>query len=85
MEPNTFIVSMTTPPSIETLSAIPGITHVEHITDTRFRMRFSSGQEITKKMIELSVANEWHLHEIILERDSLDAVFAQLSGKNILI
>lgn len=83
MEPNTFIVSMTAPPSIDTLSQIPGITHVEHITDNRFRVRFSSGQEITKKMIELSVANNWHLHEIILERDSLDAAFAQLSGKNI--
>ncbi|WP_065218666.1 MULTISPECIES: ABC transporter ATP-binding protein [Butyricimonas] len=83
MEPNTFIVSMTAPPSIDTLSKIPGITHVEHITDTRFRMHFSSGQEITKKMIELSVANNWHLHEIILERDSLDTAFAQLSGKNI--
>lgn len=83
MEPNTFLVSMTTPPPIKILSQIPNITHVEHITDTRFRMRFSSGQEITKKMIELSVANNWHLHEIILERDSLDAAFAQLSGKNI--
>ena len=83
MEPNTFIVSMTAPPSIDTLSKIPGITHVEHITDTRFRMHFSSGQEITQKMIELSVTNNWHLHEIILERDSLDAAFAQLSGKNI--
>ena len=83
MAPNTFLVSMKTPPPIKILSQIPDITHVEHITDTRFRMRFSSGQEITKKMIELSVANNWHLHEIILERDSLDAAFAQLSGKNI--
>ena len=83
MEPNTFIITMRTPPSIETLSQIAGISHVEHITDTRFRMEFSTSQDITKKMIELSVANEWHLHEIALERDSLDATFAQLSGKNI--
>jgi len=83
MEPNTFIVIMENPPSIEALKQIPDITHVEHITDTRFRMQFSSGQDITKKMIELSVTNNWHLHELILERDSLDAAFAQLSGKNI--
>lgn len=83
IEPNTFIVSMTAPPSLETLVNIPGITHVEHITDTRFRLQFSTNQDITKKIVELSVANEWHLHEIILERDSLDAAFAQLSGKNI--
>ena len=81
MEPNTFIVSMRTPPTMEELAKIPGITHVEHITDHRFRMQFSSGQDVTKKMVELSVAHDWHLHEILLERDSLDAVFAQLSGK----
>ena len=83
MEPNTFIVIMGTPPSIEQLQQIPGITHVEHITDTRFRMQFSTAPDITKKIIELSVTNNWRLQELILERDSLDAAFAQLSGKNI--
>lgn len=83
MEPNTFIIIMENPPSMEVLKQIPGITRVEHITDTRFRVQFSSGQDITKKMIELSVTNNWRLHELILERDSLDAAFAQLSGKNI--
>ena len=83
MEPNTFIVVMERPPSLEVLTQIPGITHVEHITNTRYRMQFSSSQDITKTMIELSVTNNWRLHEIILERDSLDSVFAQLSGKNI--
>ena len=81
MEPNTFIVVMETPPSLEVLAQIPGITHVEHITNTRDRMQFSSSHYITKTMIELSVTNNWRLHEIILERDSLDSVFAQLSGK----
>ena len=83
VEPNSLFVSMMTPPPMEELSRIEGILHVEHITDTRFRMRFSTGQDITKKIINLSVSNGWHLHEIVLERDSLDAVFAQLSGKNI--
>ena len=81
MEPNTFIVVLETPPSLEVVAQIPGITHVEHITNTRYRMQFSSSQDITKTMIELSVTNNWRLHEIILERDSLDSVFAQLSGK----
>lgn len=83
IEPNTFIVVMENPPAIDVLTHIPGITHVEHITDTRFRIQFSTSQDITKKMIELSVTNNWRLHEIMLDRDSLDAVFAQLSGKNI--
>ena len=61
---------MTAPPSLETLVNIPGITHVEHITDTRFRLQFSTNQDITKKIVELSVANEWHLHDYSRKRFS---------------
>ena len=83
VEPNSLLVTLMSPPSMEELGLIPGVENVEHITDTRFRLRFSGEQDITKRIIDLSVKQGWHLHEIVLERDSLDAVFAQLSGKNI--
>lgn len=83
MEPNTFLVTLEAAPDRSTLMEIPGITHVEPITNTRFRIQFSTSQEITKTMVELSVSNNWRLREITLERDSLDSAFAQLSGKNI--
>ena len=83
VEPNSLLVTLMSPPSMEELGRIPGVENVEHITDTRFRLRFSGEQDITKRIIDLSVKQGWHLHEIVLERDSLDAVFAQLSGKNI--
>ena len=81
IDPCTFLVSLEAAPPLEELKKIPGITQVEHITNTRFRMHFSSDQEITKQIINLSVANNWRLSEITLERDSLDTAFAQLSGK----
>lgn len=41
-------------------------------------------QKILANMLyQLSVANNWQLAEIQLERLSLDAIFAQLSGKKV--
>lgn len=81
MEPTTFGMVLENPPSVEALQSIPGITHVESLTDTRFRMHFKNIPDITQRMAELSVSNGWRLSEIILEKESLDAIFAQLSGK----
>lgn len=80
--PSTFIAVLKNPPSIETLRQIPDITEVEHITSTRFRFHFDDTDiNMVEKMAELSVQNGWQAAEIIPEHDSLDIVFAQLSGK----
>lgn len=40
---------------------------------------------MTKRIAVMGVERGWRPSEIILERDSLDTVFAQLSGKGIKI
>ena len=40
---------------------------------------------MTRRITEMGVEKGWRPSEIILERDSLDTVFAQLSGKGIKI
>lgn len=47
----------------------------------RFRIYFKENTGITEKYIEASVANDWDLKDLIVERCSLDEIFAQLSGK----
>ncbi len=80
--PSTFIAVLENPPAIEVLRQIPGITEVEHITSTRFRLHFAdTDANMVERMAELSVQNGWKASEIIPEHDSLDIVFAQLSGK----
>lgn len=79
--PSTFIMILENPPLIKELCDIPGILEVESLTTTRFRVHFQGETEITKRMTELSVAKGWRMSEIVLEHDSLDNVFAQLSGK----
>ena len=44
----------------------------------------SPGKEdntVTEKYVEASVMNDWNLKELVVERCSLDQIFAQLSGK----
>lgn len=81
MAPRTFVMTLGNPPAIEELQAVPGIVKVEGLTATRFRMHFTGEKDITKRVTEMSVARGWRMSEIMLERDSLDTVFAQLSGK----
>lgn len=84
--PSTFLLILENPPALEELKKIPGILKVEHITSTRFRIHFNGeDQDMTQRVVKIAVKNGWKPSEIILERDSLDTVFAQLSGKGIQI
>lgn len=79
IEPDTLIMEMEKLPTEEALLAIEGITEVEFINKTKVRLKFTSGPEITQRMIKASVEKSWPLTEIYLEKASLDGVFAQLS------
>jgi len=79
--PDSLITYLGNPPSLQVLNEIPGITTVEQIDEHTFRMHFNNATEITEKIVEMSVAEEWRLKEINLEKSSLDAIFAQLSNK----
>lgn len=83
MEPATFVVTLENAPAEEELRKIQGVTGVEDLSDSRYRIHFEAVPDITRRMVELSVARNWGLSEISLERSSLDAIFAQLSGKNV--
>ena len=79
--PNSFTVNFSNPPSMSDLSSLPNVLNIDEITPNQFRIRFSEDRDITERLVEMSVANNWKLKEINLEKSSLDTVFAQLSGK----
>lgn len=80
--PDSMLVSMEQPPSITELMAIPGITTVTRLSDKSFRMHFHPSAALSQQVITLSVQKDWQLTEIMLEKSSLDEIFAQLSNKN---
>ena len=83
MDPSVILVIMHNAPSDEELLKIEGIKRVERLTRTRIRLHFVGHKTIIKDIIKKSVNENWELREISLENESLDKVFAKLSGKSI--
>jgi ABC-2 type transport system ATP-binding protein len=81
IQPNSIIIKLGKPPSMEMLGAIEGITNLLQVNDKKFRLKFENAPDITERLVSLSIEKEWHLIEISFEKSSLDQIFAQLSNK----
>lgn len=81
IEPDSFIIELANPPAPEVLGELEGITKVEPLTPNRFRLRFDKSKETMQKVVRTAVAENWGLSESVLQKVSLDEIFAQLSGK----
>lgn len=81
IEPDSLIATLENPPEENELRAIKGIKAVEFLTDKTIRLRFEPAADIAESIVETSVQRRWRLKEIMLEKSSLDAIFAQLSNK----
>ena len=82
MSPSAVRTIMHNAPSSEELMKIEGVERVERLTNTRIRLHFKGDDSIIRRVVEQAVSNQWHLREISLEKESLDKVFAKLSGKD---
>lgn len=79
LSPDSLLVWFHQPPVVEELEALPGVTGAELIQPNQFRVRFDAPRSITERLVELSVQKGWQLREIMLEKSSVDEVFARLS------
>ena len=79
--PNSLYVSFVDAPTVEALARIGGVQNVEELGQGRFRIRFADSQEVTDAIVKKSVAHDWRLSEIRVEKSSLDNIFAELSKK----
>ena len=78
IQPNTLLVELDTPP-MECDLLLPGISKVENLSERRFRLRYDGDQDTAKRVAETCVSRGWGLIELVIEKSSLDAIFAQLS------
>ena len=78
IQPNTLLVELDTPP-MECDLLLPGISKVETLSERRFRLRYDGDQDTAKRVAEVCVKRGWGLIELVIEKSSLDAIFAQLS------
>ncbi|SEW43341.1 ABC-2 type transport system ATP-binding protein [Chitinophaga sp. YR573] len=77
--PDTFLMELQHPPADNELLAIEGVSSLEKLSPTLFRIKYADSVDIIKKIVALSVQREWDLIEIQAEKSSMDAVFAKLS------
>lgn len=83
LAPSTLVAIMRNAPSNEEFQKIENVVRVERLTRTRMRFHFRGDETIVRSIVEASVKNHWGLKEIFLEKESLDTIFAKLSGKQI--
>lgn len=69
-------------PSGDELKLIPDLISVDELGGCDYRLHFRDARGAMEKVIELSMNRNWRLTEIYLEKNSLDAIFAELSRKN---
>ena len=79
--PESFVIELGRSPGKAVLSSLCENSGIEELEKGRFRIYFKEDAEITERYIEASVANDWDLKDLLVERCSLDEIFAQLSGK----
>ena len=79
--PNSIMVSLIARPTVEELREIPDVLGVEELGGTNYRLHFADAQEALEKVAEVSAARGWRLNGLMLEKSSLDAIFAELSKK----
>lgn len=81
IKPDTFLIKLDNPPQQEELLQLPGITRLKRIDEHSFRIGFDNSHDITHVIAETCINRGWGLNEIMLEKISLEEIFAQLSGK----
>ena len=79
--PESFVIKLGRSPGKAVLASLCENKGVEELEPGCFRIYFKEDSGITEKYIETSEANDWILKDLMVERCSLDEIFAQLSGK----
>jgi ABC-2 type transport system ATP-binding protein len=82
VEPHSVLATLYNMPAEGELLAIEGISKVHFLNDRQVRLFFDGNREVTTRIVEKSVHQHWQLAEIMLEKNTLDEVFAQLTNQH---
>ncbi|MFA7349339.1 MAG: ATP-binding cassette domain-containing protein [Methylotenera sp.] len=76
---NKLLISMSNPPSTDSLLKIAGVTEVEVLSTGQMRVRFAEDVTPAEAIVQAAVHNNWGLHQIAPDQTSLEEVFMQLT------
>ncbi|MBN9384042.1 MAG: ABC transporter ATP-binding protein [Chitinophagaceae bacterium] len=82
VQAKTLFMRMENPPGKEDLMKIIGVSRAEFITSSQVRVYFDgSYEDLSERLIRTSLAQDWKLKEISLDKGQLDDIFKQLSNQ----
>ncbi|MDA8391001.1 MAG: ATP-binding cassette domain-containing protein [Gammaproteobacteria bacterium] len=81
MQSSVLAVTFRRPPAPEALAALPGVGAVTAEGETRFKLFHDPAADPTEALIKLATDKEWGIYEISPERQSLEALFVELTGQ----
>lgn len=79
LQPQSVLVRFINPPTVNELLQIEGVHKVEYLNDKQARLSFNGEEDITERIIDAGINNNWRIREVNLEKGMLDDIFKQLS------
>ncbi|HHA19914.1 MAG TPA: ATP-binding cassette domain-containing protein [Methylophaga sp.] len=78
MQASSLILSLDNPPDIDRLQQLSGVTAIEAISSTRFRLHYQPDNNPTQDLLTYAVSEHWQLTELAPEQHSLEDVFMNI-------
>lgn len=78
IQSSTLLLTLQSPPTIQTLEQIQGIVDVTALSATEFKIHYQPEQNPTQSLLEQAVAQQWQLTSLAPEQHSLEDVFMNI-------
>jgi ABC-2 type transport system ATP-binding protein len=78
METSSLLINLEAAPPIDQLTQITGVTDVETLSKTKFRLTFSPDINPTEYLLSAAVTKQWQLTQLTPEQHSLEDVFLKI-------
>lgn len=78
MQSSSLLLTLESPPEIEKLNQIQGVTSVTALSNTRFKIRYQPQYNPTPIILESAVTQQWQLTALSPEQHSLEDVFMNI-------
>lgn len=77
-----FIISLRNPPTLDALQNIAGISHVEQLSATQFRVLHAPGENPGSALLAMAAQQGWQLEQLTPLQTTLEDVFIRITDSN---
>lgn len=81
MAPESMMAAFESPVPVHELQEVEGVSRAEKVSPTQYRVFFNGETEISQNLIEACMRRGWRLKELVIEKNSMDDIFKQLTQK----